>query len=129
MENYLTKFKQKHSFTDDECKKYSESDIIYDIDLDMPKDALEQWDEYVAKNGYISFARWTGVDNGYTPKDIDTSGMDDLKSDLINMVKNFERSFDEVFASFYSDDSESDWDDSDFILDGEFDFEEKIEMK
>ena len=125
MENYLTKFKQKHSFTDDECKKYSESDIIYDIDLDMPKDALEQWDEYVAKNGYISFARWTGVDNGYTPKDIDTSGMDDLKSDLINMVKNFERSFDEVFASFYSDDSESDWDDSDFILDGEFDFEEE----
>ncbi len=125
MENYLTKFKQKHSFTDDECKKYSESDIIYDIDLDMPKDALEQWDEYVAKNGYISFARWTGVDNGYTPKDIDTSGMDDLKSDLINMVKNFERSFDEVFASFYSDDSESDWDDSDFILDGEFDFEKE----
>lgn len=60
MENYLTKFKQKHSFTDDECKKYAESDIIYDIDLDMPKDALEQWDEYVAKNGYISFARWTG---------------------------------------------------------------------
>ena len=125
MENYLTKFKQKHSFTDDECKKYAESDIIYDIDLDMPKDALEQWDEYVAKNGYISFARWTGVDNGYTPKDIDTSGMDDLKSDLINMVKNFERSFDEVFASFYSDDSESDWDDSDFILDGEFDFEKE----
>ena len=125
MENYLTKFKQKHSFTDDECKKYSESDIIYDIDLDMPKDALEQWDEYVAKNGYISFARWTGVDNGYTPKDIDTSGMDDLKSDLINMVKNFERSFDEVFASFYSDDSESDWDDSDFILDNEFDFEKE----
>ena len=125
MENYLTKFKQKHSFTDDECKKYSESDIIYDIDLDMPKDALEQWDEYVAKNGYISFARWTGVDNGYTPKDIDTSGMDDLKSDLINMVKNFERSFDKAFASFYSDDSESDWDDSDFILDGEFDFEKE----
>ena len=125
MENYLTKFKQKHSFTDDECKKYSESDIIYDIDLDMPKDALEQWDEYVAKNGYISFARWTGVDNGYTPKDIDTSGMDDLKSDLINMVKNFERSFDEVFASFYSDDSESDWDDSDFILDNENDFEKE----
>lgn len=125
MENYLTKFKQKHSFTDDECKKYVESDIIYDIDLDMPKDALEQWDEYVAKNGYISFARWTGVDNGYTPKDIDTSGMDDLKSDLINMVKNFERSFDEAFASFYSDDSESDWDDSDFILDGEFDFEKE----
>ena len=124
MENYLTKFKQKHSFTDDECKKYSESDIIYDIDLDMPKDALEQWDEYVAKNGYISFARWTGVDNGYTPKDIDTSGMDDLKSDLINMVKNFERSFDEAFSSFYSDDSESDWDDSDFILDNENDFEE-----
>ena len=125
MENYLTKFKQKHSFTDDECKKYSESDIIYDIDLDMPKDALEQWDEYVAKNGYISFARWTGVDNGYTPKDIDTSGMDDLKSDLINIVKNFERSFDEAFSSFYSDDSESDWDDSDFILDGEFDFEKE----
>ena len=125
MENYLTKFKQKHSFTDDECKKYSESDIIYDIDLDMPKDALEQWDEYVAKNGYISFARWTGVDNGYTPKDIDTSGMDDLKSDLINMVKNFERSFDEAFAAFYSDDSESDWDDSDFILDNEFDFEKE----
>ena len=125
MENYLTKFKQKHSFTDDECKKYSESDIIYDIDLDMPKDALEQWDEYVAKNGYISFARWTGVDNGYIPKDIDTSGMDDLKSDLINMVKNFERSFDEALASFYSDDSESDWDDSDFILDGEFDFEKE----
>ena len=125
MENYLTKFKQKHSFTDDECKKYSESDIIYDIDLDMPKDALEQWDEYVAKNGYISFARWTGVDNGYTPKDIDTSGMDDLKSDLINMVKNLERSFDEALASFYSDDSESDWDDSDFILDNENDFEEK----
>ena len=125
MENYLTKFKQKHSFTDDECKKYSESDIIYDIDLDMPKDALEQWDEYVAKNGYISFARWTGVDNGYTPKDIDTSGMDDLKSDLINMVKNFERSFDEAHASFYSDDSESDWDDSDFILDNEFDFEKE----
>lgn len=125
MENYLTKFKQKHSFTDDECKKYVESDIIYDIDLDMPKDALEQWDEYVAKNGYISFARWTGVDNGYTPKDIDTSGMDDLKSDLINIVKNFERNFDEAFASFYSDDSESDWDDSDFILDGEFDFEKE----
>ena len=125
MENYLTKFKQKHSFTDDECKKYSESDIIYDIDLDMPKDALEQWDEYVAKNGYISFARWTGVDNGYTPKDIDTSGMDDLKSDLINMVKNFERSFDEAFSSFYSDDSESDWDDSDFILDNENDFEKE----
>lgn len=125
MENYLTKFKQKHSFTDDECKKYSESDIIYDIELDMPKDALEQWDEYVAKNGYISFARWTGVDNGYTPKDIDTSGMDDLKSDLINMVKNFERNFDEAFASFYSDDSESDWDDSDFILAGEFDFEKE----
>lgn len=125
MENYLTKFKQKHSFTDDECKKYSESDIIYDIDLDMPKDALEQWDEYVAKNGYISFARWTGVDNGYTPKDIDTSGMDDLKSDLINMVKNFEKSFDEAFASFYSDDSESDWDDSDFILDNENDFEKE----
>ena len=125
MENYLTKFKQKHSVTDDECKKYAESDIIYDIDLDMPKDALEQWDEYVAKNGYISFARWTGVDNGYTPKDIDTSGMDDLKSDLINIVKNFERSFDEALTSFYSDDSESDWDDSDFILDGEFDFEKE----
>ena len=104
MENYLTKFKQKHSFTDDECKKYSESDIIYDIDLDMPKDALEQWDEYVAKNGYISFARWTGVDNGYTPKDIDTSGMDDLKSDLINMVKNFERSFDLFLYSLSSND-------------------------
>ena len=123
MENYLTKFKQKHSFTDDECKKYSESDIIYDIDLDMPKDALEQWDEYVAKNGYISFARWTGVDNGYTPKDIDTSGMDDLKSDLINMVKNFERSFDEAFSSYYNDNS--DWEDSDFILDNENDFEKE----
>ena len=123
MKNYLTKFKQKHSFTDDECKKYAESDIIYDIDLDMPKDALEQWDEYVAKNGYISFARWTGVDNGYTPKDIDTSGMDDLKSDLIKIVKNFERSCDEAFASYYNDNS--DWDDSDFILDGEFDFEKE----
>ena len=49
--------------------------------------------------------------------------MDDLKSDLINMVKNFERSFDEAFASYYNDNS--DWEDSDFILDGEFDFEEE----
>ncbi len=125
MENYLIKFKQKHSFTDDECKKYAESDIIYDIDLDMPKDALEQWDEYVEKNGYISFAKWTGVDNGYTPRDIDTSGMDDLKSELTGFVKNIERSFDEAFAPFYSDDSDSDWDDSEFIFDDENDFEEE----
>lgn len=125
MINYLIKFKQKHSFTDDECKKYRESDIKYDIDLDMPEDALEQWDEYVAKNGYISFARWTGVDNGYTPKNIDTSGIDDLKSELNSIFKNIERSFDEAFAPFYSDDSDDDWDDSDFTFDGKFNFEEE----
>ena len=123
MEDYLLKFKKKHSLTDDDCKKYSESDIIYDIDLDMPKDALEQWNEYVEKNGYISFARWTGVDNGYTPRDVDVSGMDDLKSELNSLYRGIERSFDEAFAPFYTGDS--DYDDSDFIFDNELELYEE----
>lgn len=123
MENYLIKFKKKHGFSDEECKRYLNTDIMFDIDTDIPSDALEQWDEYKKKNGYISFVKWTGIDNGYTPKDIDTSGMDDLKSELTIIVKNFERSFDKLFAPFYSDDS--DLDDSDFMFDDENDFEEE----
>lgn len=108
MENYLIKFKKKHGFSDEECKRYLNTDIMFDIDTDIPSDALEQWDEYKKKNGYISFVKWTGIDNGYTPKDIDTSGMDDLKSELTSIVKNFERSFDKLFAPFYNDDSDLD---------------------
>lgn len=128
METYLKKFKEKHSFSDDDCKRYSDSDIMFDVEMEMPEDALEQWDEYTKKNGYISFAKWTGVDNGYTPKDIDRSGMDDLKSELNGIYKDIERTFDTAFASFYEDDdSDSDWDDSDFIFDEDFDFEEENE--
>ena len=114
MENYLTKFKIKHSLSDDECKEYGESDIMFDIDLDMPVDALEQWDEYKKKNGYISFANWTGVDNGYTPRNVDMSGMDELHSEFNGLLRNIERSFEEAFAPFYEDDSDSD---SEFVLD------------
>lgn len=123
MEDYLKKFKEKHSLSDEECKRYGEADIEFDIEMDMPNDALEQWDEYVEKNGYISFSQWTGVDNGYAPKDIDNSGMEDLKSEFGNIFREMERSFDEAFAPFYDEDSDSD--DSDFLFDEDFDFEEE----
>ena len=115
MENYLSKFKEKHSFSDEECKRYGESDIIFDIDFEMPEDALEQWDEYIKEHGYISFAKWTGVDNGYTPRRVDKSGMDDLKSDFDSLFKNLESTLSSNFG--FVDDS--DLDDSDFMFDEE----------
>lgn len=118
MEKYISKFKYKHGLTEEECKKYNTQDIIYDVDMDMPVDAFEQWNEYTAKNGYISFAGWTGVDNGYTPRNVHNDGMDDLKNELNSIYKNIERTFDEFFAPFYEEGSESD-SDFDFDLDEE----------
>lgn len=108
MENYLIKFKKKHGFSDEDCKRYSSTDIMFDIDTDIPSDALEQWDEYKKKNGYISFVKWTGIDNGYTPRNIDKSSLEDLKSELNNIYKEMENSFSKLFNVFYDDIEDSD---------------------
>lgn len=109
MEKYLSKFKHKHKLTDEECKMFKEQDIIYDIEMEMPEDALHQWVEYTQKNGYISFSKWTSVDNKYTPN-VHNDGMDDLKSELNSIYKAIERTFDEAFAPFYEDNGDSDSD-------------------
>ena len=107
----LDKFKKKHSFSDDDCSRFREEDIRYDILLDLPEDALGQWEEYCSKNGYISLVGWTGIDNGYTPKVNERSGMEDFKTELGFLKNELERSFDLVFGKFYEeDDSDSDLD-------------------
>lgn len=110
MDNYI-EFKRKHGFTDEECQKYKEQDIWFDIVSDMPEDALGQWDKYVEKNGYVPFSKWTVVDHGgYTPE-VEDDGMDELKKELNSIYRNIERTFDEAFKDFYTDEGDSDDDD------------------
>lgn len=108
MEKYLEKFKTKHGFTDEDCKTFYDSDIIYDIDLDMPTDVFDQWREYCRKNGYIQFVKWTGIDNGYSPVVTERSGMEDLKEELGMIYREIERTFENAFGGFYDDFEESD---------------------
>lgn len=108
MDKYLEKFKKKHGFTDEDCNRFSDRDIIYDIDLDMPADTLQQWEDYCKEHGYISFVEWTGVDNGYTPVVDERSGMEDLKDELGVIYRNIEKTFENAFKDFYDDE----WEDS-----------------
>lgn len=113
MEEYLSKFKEKHGLTDEECKEFATSDMIYDIDTDMPEDAFRQWVEYRKEHPGTSFPAWTAVDNGYMP-DYDNSSMKGLRDELMNIALGIERSLDELIGSIGED---SDFDDSDLDFD------------
>jgi hypothetical protein len=104
MEDCLDKFRRKHSLTEEECGRYRESDMRFDILSDMPEDALRQWDAYVAGNGYISFAGWTGIDNGYVPDTGDSDGMDGFVKEMESIRDDLGRVFNTVLGHLIEDD-------------------------
>lgn len=110
MENYRKKFIKKHNLTEEECDKYNDNDIMFDIDIELPEDAFEQWNEYKQKNGYISFSNWTAVDNHYKPKGVVNDNMDYFKNEMEMIYKNIENIFNNGFAPFYEELEDSDID-------------------
>lgn len=124
--DYLELFFRKHKLSGQITVKYQDSratdmymtdivfpngdvininDVIFDIDSELVEDVVEQWLEYKRTND-ISLVDWMQTNNHYTPKNVDTSSIDEYHKELDDIMEDVKNNINKVFEMEVDEDED-----------------------
>lgn len=101
-------------------------DVSFDIDIDMPEDALQQWMDYRKESGEdMSYRYWTTqFDNKYHPVNYDHSSIDNFFTKMENIFVDLKNEIDKAFSPYRIETDDSDEDVEGIIVEDELSTDE-----
>lgn len=82
------------------------SDIIFDIESELPEDMLELWLD-ARKENDLSFPEWLQTNTHYVPKEMDRSSVEEYKKEMEGLFDQVKTTIDTILK-FQPEDSDDD---------------------
>ena len=82
------------------------SDIIFDIESELPEDMLELWLD-ARKENDLSFPEWLQTNTHYVPKEMDRSSVEEYRKEMEGLFDQVKTSIDTILK-FQPEDSDDD---------------------